>query len=302
MAATSTSLYLNWQLLRDLVGLKPTDAEIAAEVFTGDEPAPKFSKVLMGENHLQPEIADELARVVNRHIARVIRARGGEVGPDNQMRGTDFEKSVSTFARSLVQALGEVDETTQDRAQSNLMESLAPIYRTGAEAGRLTVERYAISRSFVGAVPSGDGPTVFNARQHQGQLVVSGLSRTPAMTYTLLVRDPRPAGLRFWDLDWPQCVFWLPAPDRPQLRDGLLPLMPEPQRLRPDPGRFFVTAVLVWHDETRAVLDPRGPDAPQGALDEPQTARFLVNLRRLVRARKDEAPVTACRAEYLVKT
>lgn len=80
MPATSTSLDLNWQLLRDFVGLNPADAEIAAKVLTGEEPAPKFSKVLMGGNHLLPEIADELARVVNHHIARAIKARGDEAG------------------------------------------------------------------------------------------------------------------------------------------------------------------------------------------------------------------------------
>lgn len=45
-------------------------------------------------------------------------------------------------------------------------------------------------------------------------------------------------------------------------------------------------------------LDPRGPEAVPGALDEPQTARFLTNVRRLTK--RKNSPILLASNEYRV--
>ena len=70
------------------------------------------------------------------------------------------------------------------------------------------------------------------------------------------------------------------------------------QAIRDVPGRFLVTAILVFDQKAISELDPRGPEAPAGALDEPQTARFLTNVRRL--AKRKVAPILIASNEYHV--
>jgi hypothetical protein len=65
------------------------------------------------------------------------------------------------------------------------------------------------------------------------------------------------------------------------------------------PGRFLVTAVLVLDPAVQGTLDPRGPTAARGALDEPQTSQFLTNLRRLEKRNPDSVAIAA--NAYVVK-
>jgi hypothetical protein len=80
-------------------------------------------------------------------------------------------------------------------------------------------------------------------------------------------------------------------------RDGVHILM-EPQPVRPVPGRFLVTAVLVLEGDAVGRLDPRGAKPPTSPLDELETARFLTNLRRL--AKRMPASVAVATNEYRV--
>jgi hypothetical protein len=144
----------------------------------------------------------------------------------------------------------------------------------------------------------GDGPVVFEAGRHLGRLAIEGLARDPLAVYALFARDPAPAGLRLWELKWGETVLWLPSPFAAKRRDGVLPLMADAQPVKPVPGRFSVTAVMVLDKAGAANLDPRGETPPSAALDEAQTTRFLTNLRRIMK-RKPEALAVASN-EYVV--
>src|SRR6266446_1020678 len=131
-----------------------------------------------------------------------------------------------------------------------------------------------------------------------GQLAIEGATSDPVAAYVLVARDPAPIGQRLWDLNWGDTVLWLPSPFTPVRSGDVLNLLPEPKKILPVPGRFLVTAVLVLAPEALAELDPRGPKAVPGDLNEPETARFLTNVRRLV-VRKSP-PIVVASNEYQV--
>jgi hypothetical protein len=71
-----------------------------------------------------------------------------------------------------------------------------------------------------------------------------------------------------------------------------------PQPVRPVPGRFLVTAVMVFDAAAIGRLDPRGSKPAPGALNELETTRFLTNVRRL--AKRIPSPIAVATNEYRV--
>lgn len=291
-------LYLKWRAFRELVGMPLSDAQIGAQIFgEGRDGAPKFSKLLYGDYGFAPEIAAELARIVNKRLDVSLRGRG-LAAPEDELAPSDFMLPLYAFIRR-IQALGRVEDAEAlDRAHDALLTELAPGSNPSGNA-RLVIEKFAVERSFEGFVPSGgDGPVIFEAGRHKGRIAVRGVDREPAMAFTLLARDTRPIGRLCWELSWRETILWLPSPSHPRFVDGALLLMPEAAPVHPTPGRFLATTALVWDATGRGHLDPRGPDAKPGDLDEEETSRFLTNLRRLQR-RAPEA-VTVVSADYVV--
>jgi hypothetical protein len=297
--AKTTSLYLKWHALRELIGLAQSDAQIGALIFgEGREGAPKFSKLLSGDYGCPPEIGAELIAIINRRIEGFRKSRGLTALPTPPMLLSDLDEPLYLFIRKLI-AAGEVEEEqVLHRLQELLLEAIAPSQYAGT-AARLVMERYETMRGLVGMEPSGGPePFILQVGRHRGRLAVLGVNKEPAMAYTFLARDPRPAGYRSWDLGWNKTVLWLPSPSRPRLVDGVLLLMPEPADVLPDTGRFIVTTVLLWDAALQDKLDPRGAGATPSALDEQGTTRFLTNLRRL--AKRQPEAVTTSRTEYHV--
>jgi hypothetical protein len=291
------NLYLKWRAFREIVGHPHSDAQIAEAVFGANDGSVKFSKLLYGDYGCSGEIAAELATIVNKRIEAVHRVRGQSARAPEPLRIADIGLPVYEFVHRLLTAIGTVDGETLDRAHRSLLEEMtaAPCDR----AVRLRIERYSTDRAFEGSVPSGgSGPIVFEPRRHLGKIAVEGLQGTPAAAYALFVRDPQPAGHRLWDLRWGETVLWLPSPFTPSMRDGALELMAEPQPVKPIAGRYVVIAVVAMDRAVLATLDPRGKDAPKGALDELETARFLTNLRRIAKRKPETVAVAS--SEYMV--
>lgn len=292
------NLFLKWRAFREIVGQPLSDAQIGTTIFGPNEGAAKFSKLLYGDYGCSTEVGTELVQIVNRRVDGYRKARG--LAPDGtiQFRTSDLELPVYEFTRRLVTAAGQVDPDALDRAHNALLKEMSPSFDAPNEA-RLVIERFSTERSFESAMPSGGtGPTEFQVGKHKGRLAVQGTTGAPRFAYTLFTRDPRGAGMRLWDLDWNETVLWLPSPSVPTVAKGTVLIMPEAQSLQPIPGRFIATAVLLWDESVKSQLDPRGKDARPGALDEPETSRFLTNLRRVVRKRPEA--VTVSSAEYLV--
>jgi hypothetical protein len=293
------NLYLKWRAFRELIGMPLSDAQIGAQIFgEGREGAPKFSKLIYGDYGCSPEIAVELASIINKRLDTSRRGRGLPA-LDAGLKPGDLTLPLHAFIRRLEAIVETSDADSRDRAQQALLSDLAPAFGQPGSA-RLVVERFSMTRSMGGFLPSGgDGPIIFEAGKHKGRLAVRGIDRQPAMAYTFLARDPRPLGQHSWDFNWSETLSWLPSPSRPAFVEGELLLMPQAAPINPTPGRFLATSVLLWDETARAALDPRGASADPDALDEAQTSRFLTNLRRLQR-RKPEA-VTASGAEYEVR-
>lgn len=292
------NLYLKWGVFRGLIGSVRSDAQIARMIFDREEGAAiLFSKLLYGDYGCQPDVATELVKVMNSCID-VHRHDRKLAGGGARVTASDLHLPVYEFARRLIAAGEHIDIDKLDAAHQMLLAELAP--RGGKDASpRLAVKRFASDRMFEGMLASGgDGPIVFEAGRHVGQLVVEGVADDPVAAYAFLARDPHPLGARLWELNWGETVKWLPSPFAPARVGETLNLMPAPTPVMPVPGRFLATAVLVLDRKTVGELDPRGSEPAPGALDELQTARFLTNLRRLAK-RKPSAIVVAAN-EYSV--
>lgn len=298
--ASIPNLYLKWRLFRELVGVPQSDAQIGSIIFgEGRDGAPKFSKLLYGDYGCSPEIADVLADFINRRLDLSRKSRSVAPPEAGSLSPSDLSATVYDFARRITEAGAITDREALDRAQDALLQEIVPAAPSN-HMPRLVMERYGMGRFFEPFVSSDEeGPVVFVPGKHKGRLAIVGIDREPAMTYTFLVRDPRPAGQRSWDLKWGDTLRWIPAPSRPRLENGTLPLMADAFPVLPVKGRFLATSILVWDPAIQPLLDPRGADAAPAALSEEETSRLLTNLRRLQKRRPDG--VTAWGAEYVVE-
>ena len=256
-----------------------------------------FSKMLRGEYGLQPEIASELAKVMN---AAIEVYRGGRKlsGPSPQpLRPDHLYGPLFDFIRTLIAAVEQPGADDLVRTHRKMLDEFAP-KATEGNAAHLLVERFATDRFIEGMRPSGgDGPVVFKAGQDLGQLSIQGLDREPLAAYALVARDPSPESW-IWDSSWGETISWLPSPFKPIRSDNRYNLLPNPRKVQPVGGRFLVTALVVLEQNALAKLDPRGPTATAAALDENQTAKFLTEAKRL--ASGQNAPVVVATNEYRV--
>lgn len=306
------SLYLKWNAFRELAGLNDKDNWIGNQVFKTEyeSGAQRFSKLLRGDVGCTPKVAESLTQFMNEAIAaaRVRSSAGNKPGTRKappELQPADLELPALTFIARVVEQLYGATAETLDRTHRALVGDMT-LDPPGGNAGpRLVVERYGADRSFGPDVqPSGGaGPMVFEVGKHKGQLVVIDVNAPPVAAYTLFTRDTAPIGKRMWDLSWGEAVMWLPSPTVPRLSDGRLLLLQKAEPVNPKPGRFIVTCALVWQKDAIGRLDPRGAAPAPGIMDEPETTRFLTNLRRMTedKFKKWDGAVTVTRAEYLVK-
>ena len=292
------NLYLKWRAVREIIGLHQSDAEIAEKIFGENDGAVKFSKLLKGDYGCSPEIATEVIGVINRRLETYRRAQGLEAQGDTTLSAGDIALPVYDFTRRLVAAAGgKVAPDALERAHRVLLEEMAPRI-TGTEAGaRLKIARYSTDRLFAPFAPAGgEGPIVFEAGLHLGGLTIEGLMCDPIAAYVLVTRDPAPQQ-RLWEMKFGETVQWLPSPFTPVRCDNGHILM-DPEPVRPVPGRFLITAVMVLNDAAMGRLDPRGAAPSPGALNEHETTRFLTNVRRL--AKRTPAQIAVASNEYRV--
>lgn len=294
------NLYVKWRVFRDLITHPKSDGELAREIFATDDGPIKFTKVLYGDVGCAPWLADEIANVINRRIAGHRAARSLSADLPQPFKGSDLALPVNAFTSRLIEAAGAIDEDRLVRGHAGLLEELAIDPPATENEPKLVVECYASTRSFAPFV--GSGRRVEFKPGDKGQIAFTGASKMPVAAYAMLTRDPAANGQRLWEVDWTETIFWLPSPFVPQMSEGRVLLMPEPQPALPLPGRFIVTSVLIWDDKVTAKLDPRGPRPPAATLDEEGTARFLTNLRRVLddKQKKWTGAVTAGSAEYIV--
>jgi hypothetical protein len=297
------NLYLKWDVFKSLIGSARTNVQIAQAIFDRREGADiLFSRMLKGDSGCEPSVASELVRVINacidvhRHDRKLADNDSNRITVEDLLYLPIFE-----FTRRLI-AVAELadglDKDALDAAHRTLLGDLAP-RRPRNALPHLAVKRYASDRMFVGMLPSGgDGPIAFEAGRHLGQLTVEGITEDPIAAYAFVARDPQSLGYRLWDLSWQETLLWLPSPFTPTRVGETLHLMPTPQPLERVPGRFLVTAVFVFDRDALAELDPRGPAPDAGALDEPQTARFLTKMGRL--AKRKRSPIVVATNEYSV--
>lgn len=298
------NLYLKWHVFRGLADLVDTDKDVGLHLFRSESGAESFAKLLRGDITCPTDIADALSNYMNRRIA-TLAARAGSTAVVPALSASDLALPTLTFAARLVEAIPDLPPARLDRAHDALIRDMT--LSTPAPAGtapRLVVERTALNRSFGSAVlPSGGaGPLVFTVGRHKGQLAAIGVQGEPLAAYVMFTRDPAPTGRRLWDLAWGETVLWLPSPFRPKRIGERLALMERAEPVNATPGRFHVTAALLWREEAQAALDPRATAAP-GALDEAETALFLTRLRRMAedKRRKWDGAVDVLCAEYLVE-
>jgi len=292
------NLYLKWRLYRSLVGEYRSDAEIARAIFGEEEGPVRFSKLLYGDYGCRPEIAAEVIGLMNARIETFRKAQGLPVDGTTQLGAAELMAPVYDFAQQLVSVSGVADPDRLNEAHRELIAELVPA-APGPTPARLDIERFSVDRSFEGLVPSGgDGPIVFEPGRHLGRLAVAGFEGDPAATYAFVARDTETLGKPAWEHRWGETVLWFPSPLTPTRDGDMLYLMPEPQPIRPAPGRYIATVILTMDTKTIASLDPRGADAPPGALDEIETARFLTNTRRL--SKRKSSPIAVVSNEYYV--
>jgi hypothetical protein len=293
------NLYLKWRVFRSLIGSARSDAQIAKGIFDKEEGAAiLFSKLLYGDYGCQPEIAAELVKVMNSCIGVYRHDRKLTANGMKRLIAGDLYVPVYDFIQRLIAAAELLEADKLEEAHRRLLAELAP-QGVPEAAQRLAVRRFSSDRTFESMLPSGGaGTVVFEPGRHAGQLAVEGLSCNPVAAYAHVIRDPGLIGQRLWEQSWGETVSWLPSPFSPARSGDVLNLMSAPQAIRRLPGRFLVTAVLVLDRQAMSEIDPRGPDAPPGALDELQTARFLTNVRRL--ARRKRSPILVANNEYRV--
>jgi hypothetical protein len=292
------NLYLKWRAVREIIGLHQSDAEIAEKIFGENDGAVKFSKLLKGDYGCTPEIASEVAGVINRRLGTYRKARGAEVEGEVKLSAADIALPLYEFTQRLVKAAGDnIAPETLERAHRVLLDEMAPRIPGSESGARLRIERYSTDRLFAPFAPAGgEGPVVFEAGLHLGGLAVEGLARDPIAAYVLVIRDPAPQQ-HLWEMKFGETVQWLPSPFVPMRRDNRYILM-DPEPVRPVPGRFLVTAVLVLDDSALGRLDPRGSTRSPTALNELETTRFITNVRRL--AKRTPSPIALASSEYRV--
>lgn len=300
------NLYLKWHAFRELLDLVDTDKDVGLHLFRSDGGAEAFAKLLRGDIACPADIADALVDYMNRRIATQSGPTVTE-GARPTLVPSDLALPSLAFAARLVDALPDIPPARRVRAHETLLRDmrLAGSAPAGlASAPRLMVERMSMSRTFGSAVlPSGgEGPLVFTAGKHKGQLAVIGVPRDPLAAYVMFTRDPAPTGRLLWDLAWGETVLWLPSPFRPKRIGERLALLERAEPVNAVPGHFHVTAALVWQEAALEALEPRATADP-GALDEAETALFLTRLRRMAddKRRKWNGAVQVLSADYVVE-
>ena len=285
-AKSIPNLYLKWRAFRELTGLTRSDAVIAEKFFGAGEGPIKFSKLLRGDYGCANDIAAYVVGVINEAVvAHRTRAGIREAAPV-VLRPADLFAPLYEFTRKLLEAVGPIEPDALDRAHVALLTEMSlPVARLDQDT-RLRVDQFAKGRMFAGFEPSGgSGPVVFKADRHMGRLAVEGVTQTPVAAYVLITRDPAALDKRMWDLEWGETVMWISSPFVPTAAGKDYLLMPEPQPVSNVPGRFTVTAALLFTPDLIETLDPRGASPQAKPLDEADTARFLTNLRRLTDSR-----------------
>lgn len=297
------NLYLKWHGFREITDCVDTDKDVGIHLFRHADGAEPFSKLLRGDLGCASDIAEALTRYMNERVSATASRTGGPA-TSRALMPADLELPTLTFMARLTEALPKLPEDRLDRAHKALVRDLTVTIPAG-QPYQLTVERYAIDRSFDGLLPSGgQGPVVFVAGRHKGQIAALGVPSEPVAAYTLFARDPAPAGQRLWEMAWGETVLWLPSPSQPSFQQGRLLLMPRAEAVTPTPGQFHVTTALVWRDDALKALEPRPAGTPAGSLDERETALFLTRLRRMAddRRRRWNGAVSILTASYVVET
>lgn len=297
---TMPNLFLKWRLFRELFDMPRSDREIAIAYWGPNEGPSRFSKMLRGDYGVSPDATAMMAEVINRRIATWRSGRGMvDSGDVAAVSPGDLELPTVQFVRRLLEAAGEIDDDTLDRAHRMAMSELAPRCEENGLFPRLVVERYSRRRVFAPFKGAG-GPELirFDPAEHLGQLKVElnpDLNRRPSHLYVLITRDASMAGQRLWDAPFSETVWWLPSPFAPRDTGGAhIELMPEPQPVMPLAGRYLASAILVFDADILPRLDPRGA-AKQFTTqvpDEAATLRFLTNVSRVL-ARSSDAIAVA---------
>jgi hypothetical protein len=289
------NLYLKREVYKALVQPAQSDAAVATNIFR-DQFSPQdapiiFSRMLRGEYAMQPLTARRLVAIINARIEvyRDEHKLGGR--SPKPLTANDLYSPLYEFIRHFIEAVvpdqGALTEDQQKffkdeltRTQQKLFDEFTPKGPKGNPA-KLLVERVTTDRFTDGALRSGgQDPVIFDPGSHMGQFSIEGLVQAPIAAYTLIARDPSPE-CWLWELSWGDTVRWLPSPITPISADGRFNLLPAPQKMASIPGRFLVTTAVVVDKGALAELDPRGADVAPSALDENQTAKFLIEARRL---------------------
>jgi hypothetical protein len=164
--------------------------------------------MLKGEYGLQPEMAAELAKVMNAAIDVYREPRKLPRPSPQPLRPDHLYGPLFDFTRNLIAAVEHPDPDDLMRTHRKLLDELYP--KTEGNPARLLVERFATDRFIEGMRPSGgDGPVVFRAGQDLGQLSIQGVDREPLAAYALVARDPSPESW-IWDASWGETIFWIP--------------------------------------------------------------------------------------------
>lgn len=303
MATAIPNLFLKWLAVRELLRLPQSNAEIATRLWGPDDGPSKFSKMLRGDYGCEPDVAGELADVVNKRIAIVRGAAGRREPASYAFRPVDLEAPVLGFARRIVETTEVIDQDALDRTHKALVREFAPEAPASGGGLHLAIEQYGTTRFFEGAAAASSGPPVFEIGRHKGLFAIEGLppedATRPLKVYVMFARDPATQGSRIWDLAFEDAVRWLPSPFEPVVEGGRILLMREPKPVQPIPGRFRLTAIVVRDPAVLPRLDPRGANASPAPLDEEETARLLTNLTRVARSHANA--LAYCGSDYLVR-
>ncbi|WP_439575862.1 hypothetical protein [Phreatobacter sp.] len=304
MAAAIPNLFLKWLAVRELLRLPQSNAEIATRLWGPDDGPSKFSKMLRGDYGCEPDVAGELAEVVNKRIAIVRGAAGRHDPAGYQFRPTDFEAPALDFTRQVITATEVIDPDALERTHKALVRELGPDVPASPGGGpHLAIEQYGTTRFFEGATAAAAGPPVFEIGRHKGLFAIDGLLPEdldrPLKLYVMFSRDPGPSGQRIWDITFQDAVRWLPSPFDATVEGGRILLMREPKPVQPITGRFRLTAIVVRDPAVLPRLDPRGARATSAPLDEEETARLITNMTRVAKSHANA--VAFCSSDYLVR-
>jgi hypothetical protein len=303
MATAIPNLFLKWLAVRELLRLPQSNAEIATRLWGPDDGPSKFSKMLRGDYGCEPDVAGELAEVVNKRIAIVRGAAGRHDAAGYSFRPVDFEAPVFGFARKLVETTEVIDQDALDRTHKALVKEFSPDTPSSGGGMHVAIEQYGTTRFFEGATAAASGPPVFEIGRHKGLFAIEGLppedATRPLKVYVMFSRDPSIQGSRIWDISFEDAIRWLPSPFEPVVEGGRILLMKEPKPVQPIPGRFRLTAIVVRDPAVLSRLDPRGANASAAPLDEEETARLLTNLTRVAKSHANA--LAYCGSDYVVR-